>query len=161
MREEGRLWRLNEATGYGLIRPDDGGKDLFLHPRDIANSEARPLEEGGEVRYEVKRSGDRLRPTNVSRSLCYSWRDDCLERLEGKEARHKYYGRLSGIDTIEGVRQQMLKRRHVPGSPHWLTDRLVMTICLACETSAYAVLAANEATWRTGGPALHKACIAG
>jgi CspA family cold shock protein len=137
MLEEGRLWWLNEATGYGLIRPDDGGKDLFLHPRDIANSEARPLEEGDKVRYEVKRSGDRLRPTNVSRR------------------------RLSGIDAIEGVRQQMLKRGHVPGSPHRLTDQLVMTICLACEMSAYAVLAANEATWRTGGPALHKACIAG
>jgi cold shock CspA family protein len=96
MLEEGRLWWLNEATGYGLIRPDDGGRDLFMRPLDVANSEARPLEEGDEVSYEVKRSGDRLRPTNVSRSLCYSWRNDCLERLEGKEARHKYYERLNG-----------------------------------------------------------------
>ncbi len=64
------------------------------------------------------------------------------------------------VDPIEGVRQQMLKRRHVPSSPRRVTARLVMTICLACEMTAYAVLAANEATWRTGGPALHKACIA-
>ena len=91
MLEEGRLWWINEATGYGLIRPAAGGRDLFMRPADVANSEARLLEEGDEVRYEMKRGRTRLRPTNVSRRPCYSWRDDCLERVEAKEARHGYY----------------------------------------------------------------------
>jgi cold shock CspA family protein len=67
MLEEGRLWWLNEAMGYGLIRPGDGGRDLFLCPPDVVNSEGRPLEEGDEVRYEVRRGRTRLSPTNVSR----------------------------------------------------------------------------------------------
>ncbi len=96
MLAKGRLWWLNGATGYGLIRPTDGGRDLFMRPPDVANSEARPLEEGDEVSYEMRWVRNRLRPTNVCRRLYYSWRDDCLERLEGKEARHEYYGRLNG-----------------------------------------------------------------
>jgi cold shock protein len=98
----GTLWWLNEATGYGLVQPHDGSGDLLLvRGADVvAAGEANPLEEGAEVDYEAKRERTgRMRALNVSIRRRYSWLDDCLERLEGKEARHEYYARL---DWSEG-----------------------------------------------------------
>jgi CspA family cold shock protein len=93
--KEGRLKWFNEVTGYGLIRPDDGGKDLLVCGRDLAIDGFAPIEEGAAVSYEVNsRSG--LRAFNVSLRGRYSWRDDCLPRHEGKEARNEYYAGLKG-----------------------------------------------------------------
>ena len=67
MLEEGTLWWLSETTGYGLIRrPGKGRRDLFMRPTDVARNEVRPLEEGDEVSYEVKKTRTRTRATNVS-----------------------------------------------------------------------------------------------
>ncbi len=63
---EGTLCWVNEATGYGLIRPDDGGRDLVVRSTDMATGGAETLEEGVEVSYEVK-GGNRIRAINVSR----------------------------------------------------------------------------------------------
>jgi cold shock CspA family protein len=85
---EGTLRLLSEETDYGPIRPDDGSRNLFVRSADIVNGE------GDEVRYEVNQGRNGMRATNVSRRRRYSWRDDCRERLEGKEARHEYYAGL-------------------------------------------------------------------
>ena len=88
---EGTLWWVNGATGYGLIRPDDGGRDLIVRGTDRATVGTEPLEKGAAVSYEVT-GANRMRAINVSgRRRRYSWRDDCLERHEGKEARNEYY----------------------------------------------------------------------
>jgi cold shock CspA family protein len=92
---QGTLWWINEATGYGLIHPRDGSRDLLVRCADVAAGEAEPIEEGAEVSYEAKRGRTgRTRALNVCIRRRYSWLDDCLERLEGKEARHEYYARL-------------------------------------------------------------------
>ena len=88
---EGTLRWLNEATGYGLIRPDDGSRDLFVRPSDVAMGGADAFVEGVEVYYEVKQGRNGMRATRVSRRRAYSWRDDCLQRHEGKEARREYH----------------------------------------------------------------------
>ncbi len=88
---EGTLWWVNERTGYGLIRPDEGGKNLFVRPTDLAIGGAEPLKEGAEVSYEVKQGGTGMRAVNVSGRRRYSWREDSLDRHEGKEARREYY----------------------------------------------------------------------
>jgi len=76
---EGTPRWFNEATGYGLIRPDDGGRALIVRGTDIASEGFDPLEEGAAVSYEVKR-GSALRAFNVSvRSRC-----------EGKKAHNGY-----------------------------------------------------------------------
>ena len=93
---EGTLRWFNEATGYGLIRPDGGRRDLFVRGMDMAIGGTEPLEEGAEVSYEVKQRGNGMRAIHVSRRRHYSWRDDCLQRQEGKEARHEYYAQLDG-----------------------------------------------------------------
>ncbi len=91
---EGTLRWLSGETGYGLIRPDDGSRNLFVHSADIVIGEADSLDEGDEVSYEVNQGRKGLQATNVSRRRRYSWRDDCRERLEGKEARREYYAGL-------------------------------------------------------------------
>jgi len=83
-----RLW--NKAIGYGLIRSDDGGRDLLVCSTDMASGGTQPLEEGAEVSYEVKGT-DGMRAINVCGRRRYSWCDDTLQRLEGKEARNEYY----------------------------------------------------------------------
>ncbi len=64
---EGTLWWINERTGYGLIRPDDGGRDLFVRGTDLALGGAEPLEEGAQVSYEVCPVGTGMRAINVYR----------------------------------------------------------------------------------------------
>jgi len=44
----------DDAKGYGFIAPDDGGKDLFVHFRNIAGSGFRSLPEGAKVQFESR-----------------------------------------------------------------------------------------------------------
>jgi CspA family cold shock protein len=91
---EGTLKWLNEATGYGLIRPADGSRDLFMRRTDAAMGGPDALDEGVQVSYEVKQGRNGMRATRVSKKRAYSWRDSCLDRHEGKEARREYYAGL-------------------------------------------------------------------
>lgn len=43
----------NDAKGYGFIRPDDGGKDVFVHHSSITMKGFRTLSEGDKVSYTV------------------------------------------------------------------------------------------------------------
>ena len=67
---EGTLRWFNEATAYGLIRPDDGGRALFVRATDMAFGGDQPIEEGAEVSYEVKQRGNGMRAINVSLRRC-------------------------------------------------------------------------------------------
>jgi cold shock CspA family protein len=65
---EGTLRWLNETTGYGLIRPDGRGRNLFVRSMDIVIDEAeQPLEQLPGVFSEIGSShpnlgrGERLR----------------------------------------------------------------------------------------------------
>ena len=63
---------------------------------------AELLHKGDRVTYDMSKEAGSLWARNVSKEeqRHYSWRDDCLERHEGKEARHEYYVRL---EESEGV----------------------------------------------------------
>ncbi|KAF7964112.1 cold-shock protein [Cupriavidus sp. UYMMa02A] len=43
----------NSEKGYGFITPDDGGKDLFAHYKEIQGSGFKLLEEGAKVEFEI------------------------------------------------------------------------------------------------------------
>lgn len=43
-----------QSTGYGLITPDDGGDDVFVHHSSIANDKIRTLLKNQHVTFDVK-----------------------------------------------------------------------------------------------------------
>jgi cold shock protein len=44
----------NDQKGFGFIRPDDGGKDVFVHHSSIEMKGFRTMNEGERVSYEVE-----------------------------------------------------------------------------------------------------------
>lgn len=44
----------NTQKGYGFIKPDDGGKDVFVHITAVQAAGLRGLDEGQAVGYEVQ-----------------------------------------------------------------------------------------------------------
>ena len=50
----------NDQKGYGFIQPENGGKDVFVHIRDVEQAGMSGLVEGEKVAFEVeadRRSG--------------------------------------------------------------------------------------------------------
>src|SRR5581483_4449508 len=43
----------NATKGFGFIKPDDGGQDLFVHQTEIQMTGYRQLDEGQRVEFEV------------------------------------------------------------------------------------------------------------
>ncbi len=43
----------NTQKGFGFIKPDDGGKDVFVHITAVQAAGLRGLDEGQAVGYEV------------------------------------------------------------------------------------------------------------
>ena len=43
----------NATKGYGVIQPDDGGKDVFVHHTAIDSQGFRSLTEGQKVEFEI------------------------------------------------------------------------------------------------------------
>jgi cold shock protein len=57
----------NEASGYGYIVPDAGGKDLFVHRGSIVGDwRTATLTEGGSVRFEARSGGMGPEAVNVA-----------------------------------------------------------------------------------------------
>jgi cold shock protein len=88
-------WFSNESD-HGFICADDGGQDVHVRRMHVVDDEGESLEKGDRVTYDMSPDARGLWGTNVSKDeeRHYAWREDCLERLEGKEARHEYYARI-------------------------------------------------------------------
>jgi CspA family cold shock protein len=56
----GVVRRFNSEAGFGLITPDDGGRDLFVHVSEVAGEGPCVLKAGQRVSYRV--GGTRLGP---------------------------------------------------------------------------------------------------
>jgi CspA family cold shock protein len=57
----------NDAKGYGFIKPDDGGKDIFVHHSVIKMDGFRTLSEGERVEYTIEAGAKGPQAVNVSR----------------------------------------------------------------------------------------------
>lgn len=65
MRQQGIVTNWHDDRGFGFIKADAGGPDLFLHARDFSNGIERPVE-GMTVTYEARTRPDgRLRAEQV------------------------------------------------------------------------------------------------
>jgi CspA family cold shock protein len=51
--ETGTVKWFNEGKGYGFIAPDNGGKDLFAHFKEIEGTGFKTLAETQRVSFEV------------------------------------------------------------------------------------------------------------
>ena len=47
----GKVKFYREDSGYGLIEPDDGGKDVFVHVTSVADPSVEIFREDRRVRY--------------------------------------------------------------------------------------------------------------
>jgi cold shock protein len=56
----GRIAHYDESRGFGFIKPDDGGSDVFVHARNITNADK--LNQGQRVSFEVVTDDRRGKP---------------------------------------------------------------------------------------------------
>ena len=56
----------NASKGYGFIKPDDGGDDLFVHHSEIKTAGYATLEEDQKVEFEVGEGKKGPCATNVN-----------------------------------------------------------------------------------------------
>jgi CspA family cold shock protein len=50
MKKKGTIKFFNAGKGFGFIAPDDGGKDIFVHIKNV-KGDAASLREGQKVEY--------------------------------------------------------------------------------------------------------------
>ncbi len=65
---QGTVKWFSQDKGYGFIKPDDGGEDVFVHHTGIAGEGFRTLDEGDKVTYEVAEGRKGPQATNVSKA---------------------------------------------------------------------------------------------
>jgi len=63
----GQLCRWDPDRGYGFIRPDDGGEDVFCHASELKAGDKRDLYDGDQMEFDVEfdRRRDKDRAINV------------------------------------------------------------------------------------------------
>lgn len=66
MAQRGAVKWFNEKKGYGFIRPDHGGEDIFVHYSVIQARGFKSLTEGQRVEFEVERGKKGMQATRVS-----------------------------------------------------------------------------------------------
>lgn len=66
---KGTVKFFNSAKGYGFIKPDDGGKDVFVHVTTVQKSGLHHLEDGMEMSYEIEPDANGRGPQAVELQL--------------------------------------------------------------------------------------------
>lgn len=63
--EKGEVKWFDDQKGFGFIKPDSGGKDLFVHHTDIDQEGHKTLAEGQKVEFETVSSQKGLKAVAV------------------------------------------------------------------------------------------------
>lgn len=65
--QTGTVKWFNESKGYGFIAPDDGGKDLFAHFREIQGAQGyKTLAENARVQFTVTQGAKGPQASGIS-----------------------------------------------------------------------------------------------
>ena len=64
--QEGKVKWSDPERGFGFIRPDNGGKDVFLHISDLRDSGYLDVEKGDLVEFEIKQGNKGERAVNIT-----------------------------------------------------------------------------------------------
>ena len=54
MRQSGTVKFYNAQKGYGFIKPDDGGRDVFVHITAVERAGLKSLNEGQRISFDVE-----------------------------------------------------------------------------------------------------------
>lgn len=68
MAQSGTVKFFNAEKGYGFIKPDDGGVDIFVHVSAVTRSGLSTLSEGEHVSFDVEpdRKGKGPKAVNIT-----------------------------------------------------------------------------------------------
>jgi len=61
----GKVNFYDESRGFGFITPDEGGKDIFFHVKELKFSGIETVDKGQPVSYETKEDRGRIAATNI------------------------------------------------------------------------------------------------
>jgi cold shock protein len=54
MAQQGTVKFFNAEKGYGFIKPDDGGRDIFVHVTAVERAGLPTLNEGQRIAFEIE-----------------------------------------------------------------------------------------------------------
>ncbi len=54
MAQQGTVKFFNADKGYGFIKPDDGGRDIFVHITALEQAGLQSLNEGQRITFEIE-----------------------------------------------------------------------------------------------------------
>lgn len=94
---QGKVKWFNNAKGYGFIRPDTGGDDLFVHYSYIEMDGYKSLKAGEPVEYDIREAPKGLHAINV---VCLEERTGDEEFVDYTEQREAY-ARAAGHNIIK------------------------------------------------------------
>jgi len=56
----------NSQKGYGFIKPEDGGNDVFVHISAVERANMGTLDEGQKIKYEIARDRGKDAAANLA-----------------------------------------------------------------------------------------------
>lgn len=65
MRQTGTVKFFNHSKGFGFIKPDDGGKDVFVHITAVQAAGLQGLKDGQRIAYELKNDRGKTAAANL------------------------------------------------------------------------------------------------
>ena len=61
----GTVKEFNASKGFGMITPQDGGKDVFVHMTEVQKAGLKTLKDGQKVSYDLGKTGGKAFATNL------------------------------------------------------------------------------------------------
>ena len=88
MSQQGTVKFFNADKGYGFIKPDDGGRDIFVHITAVERAGLNSLNKGQRVSYEIEADKKGKGPNAVDlqavQSVIFDGRTSCREQKTNK-----------------------------------------------------------------------------